>query len=804
MTTHVRSAAAVLALAAVGAAVVGQEPPDTNYDESKVPPYVLPDPLVRFDGAPVADAAAWRAARRPEILRAFAVHVYGQTPQIAVALRFETMRVEPNAVGGRATRKEVRIRLFAEADAPWIDLLLYIPNNAPGPVPAFLGLNYGNQGVDPDPAIAPSREAQVRRGEHAPRWPLALLITRGYAVASFHGGDLELDRCGSGCSFTQEAWAKGLRGFLRANMGAREGAEDEWGAIGVWAWGLSRALDYLQTDLAVDRAKVAVIGHSRTGKTALWAGAQDERFALVISNESGQGGASLARRRFGETVAASYARAGSWYCPRYRMYGDNEAALPVDQHMLIALIAPRPVYVASAERDLWSDPRGEFLAALAAEPVYRLSGTPGLGVAAMPPVDRPVGETIGYHVRSGEHEITPYDWERYLDFADRHFGRARAAFTVRAEAVLRKLAPDFCWFHPRAAALPGFGKEGRPAVIMTLQKHLVVSDYYSGLYFMRTDDLGATWTGPTEIPELAWRKGPDGETIAVCDVTPGWHEKSGKLIAIGIKLRYAADGRELVDLPRSHECAYAVYDPRASAWSSWKILPLPDTEGKFFLAAPGCVQWLVRADGSLLVPMYFKGAAGSDYRASVLLCAFDGQEMTYLEHGDELAIEGGRGFCEPSLACAGGRYFLTLRNDARAYVTASTDGLHFGPVKPWTFDDGQDLGSYNTQAHWLAHGDALFLAYTRRGAGNDHIARNRAPIFLAEVDPEKLCVLRKTEQAVLPERGVMLGNFGAAAITPEEAWITDAEFIHGTKPHPRGADGTVWLGRVTWAGSRPR
>ncbi len=795
---------------------LAQEPPDTNYDETKVPPYELPDPLVCFDGRKVADTAMWRGTRRPEILDAFARSIYGRTPRVAVHLRFETTSTQPQAFNGLATRKEVRIRLFEKADTPWIDLLLYIPNGAPQPVPAFLGLNYGNQGVDPDPTIRPSRESRAQRGEHAKRWPLELLLKRGYAVASFHGGDIELDRHGSGCHFTPEAWKKGVRNYVLSQSGRTEPADDEWGSIGVWAWGLSRAMDYLQTDPAIDRAKVAVFGHSRTGKTALWAGAQDERFALVISNNSGQGGASLARRRFGESVAASYQLSGSWYCRNYRQYGNNESALPVDQHLLIALIAPRPVYVASAEQDRWADPRGEFLAALHAEPVYRLFGLRGLGVAEMPPVDHPVGDTIGYHIRSGDHEITPYDWNQYLDFADRHFGRTGNSagavpvlpFEVSAEPVLRELSPEFCWFHPRVAAVPGLGKDGQPAVVMTIQKHLVADDHYSGLYFLRTDDLGKTWTGPTEIPELAWRQGLNNETIAVCDVTPRWHAPTGKVIAIGTKIRYSARGAHLVDQPRSHECAYATFDPRANRWTPWKMLAMPDTDGKFFLVAPGCVQWLVQTDGTLLVPIYFKGPTGSDYSCTVLHCAFDGQEMKYLKHGDELAMAGGRGLCEPSLALFQGKYYLTLRNDARAYVTTSRDGLHFQPVKPWTFDDGNDLGSYNTQAHWLVHGDGLFLTYTRRGANNDHIPRHRAPLFIAQVDPVRLHVIRHTEKVVLPERGVMLGNFGAARVTPRESWITDAEFISrlvdpqaGTRPHPRGADGTVWLGRIRW--SRP-
>ncbi|MBI5761632.1 MAG: exo-alpha-sialidase, partial [Planctomycetales bacterium] len=245
--------------------------------------------------------------------------------------------------------------------------------------------------------------------------------------------------------------------------------------------------------------------------------------------------------------------------------------------------------------------------------------------------------------------------------------------------------------------------------------------------------------------------------------------------------------------------AYATFDPRTNQWTTWKVLDTPETGGKFFLVAPGCVQWLVRHDGTLLIPMYFKGRSGSDYQTTVLHCSFDGRDLKYLAHGDELAKQGGRGLFEPSLAFFGETFYLTLRHDAGAYVTTSPDGLHFAPPKPWTFDNGQDLGSYNTQAHWLTHSEGLFLTYTRRGANNDHIARNRAPIFVAQVNPKTLQVIRQTEQILLPERGVMLGNFGAAAITPQESWVTDAEYIRSAKPHPKGADGTVWLGRIQWS-----
>jgi hypothetical protein len=413
-----------MALGLLGATVLALagEPPDTNYDESKVPPYELPDPLVCFDGRPVADARMWREVRRPEILRAFATNVYGRTPELPVRLRFEVTDNEPQALDGLATRRQVRIHLFTETNAPWIDLLLYLPNRTPKPVPVFLGLSYGNQGIHADPGIRPSRDTTPSRGAQASRWPLTLILERGYGVATFAGADVEQDRHGSGGLQRPEGWKTGVRGYGLERTGRSELADDAWGSIGAWAWGLSRALDYLETDPDIDARRVAVFGHSRTGKTALWAAAQDERFALAISNNSGQGGASLARRRYGESVAASYELSGIWYCRNYRQFGRNESALPVDQHLLIALVAPRPVYVASAEQDRWADPRGEFLAAWHAEPVYRLLGRPGLGVIEMPAVNQPVGRTIGYHVRTGDHDLTPYDWQQYLDFADRHLG----------------------------------------------------------------------------------------------------------------------------------------------------------------------------------------------------------------------------------------------------------------------------------------------------------------------------------------------------------------------------------------------
>lgn len=375
-------------------------------------------------------------------------------------------------------------------------------------------------------------------------------------------------------------------------------------------------------------------------------------------------------------------------------------------------------------------------------------------------------------------------------------------FDVEPTVAVRELSPKFCWFHPRAAAIPQLGKDGLPLVIMTIQKHLIADDHYSGLWVMKTNDLGKTWSGPAEIPELAWRKeaGNDKVDLSVADVTPQWHEKTQKLIALGIQVRYDAKGIALLDKPRSYDFAYTVYDPKTDKWTVWRNLEnVPHADGKFYTLAPGCVQSVIKPDGTMLVPLYVTGPGGTDYQTTVLHLDFDGNSLKYLKHGDELKIDGGRGYYEPSLAFFQKKYYLTIRNDARAYVTTSDDGQAFGPIKAWTFDDGTDLGSYNTQAHWLVHSDGLFLSYTRRGANNDHIARNRAPIFVAQVDPEKLQVVRSTEQVLLPERGVMLGNFGASNITPDESWVTDSEFINNGQKHAKGADGTTWVGKVHWS-----
>jgi hypothetical protein len=400
------------------------QPPGANYDESKVPKYTLPDPLVMRSGARVRDAKMWFNERRPEILELYRSQVFGRGPAMQGKLEFEVTGVDRAALGGKAVRKLVTIWPIGRS-GPRMNLLVYLPAGPKKPSPLFVGLGFaGNQTVSSDPGVPLAEEwtrdpttneyvkrraSEDSRGRFAARWQLDKILAHGYGLATAYYGDIEPDFVGG--------FRYGIRPlFLRP--GQIDPAPDEWGAIGAWAWGLSRAMDYLETDRDVDARRVAVIGHSRLGKTALWAGAQDTRFSIVISNESGEGGAAITRRDFGERIADLNARFPHWFCGNFKKYDNRESDLPVDAHMLLALIAPRPLYVASASEDLWSDPRGEFLAAVGASPVYELLGKTGLGTDEMPAIEHPIMHTVAYHIRAGKHDVTAYDWEQYLKFAD--------------------------------------------------------------------------------------------------------------------------------------------------------------------------------------------------------------------------------------------------------------------------------------------------------------------------------------------------------------------------------------------------
>jgi hypothetical protein len=419
----------LLALSVATCRLDGAQSQEVNYDESKVGAYTLPDPLVLKNGQRVTDTKTWVNKQRPEILRLFETQVYGRSPARPAGLKFEVLASESEAFGGKAIRKEIRVCFTGSKDGPGLDLLLYVPNRVSRPVPTFLGLNFsGNQAIcgdrdirlpecwtrEPkDGSFVKKKAAESTRGSESNRWPVHMILDRGYALATIFYGDIEPDFA--------EGWKKGARATMSKEGAKTQFKPDEWGAITAWAWGLSRAMDYLETDGDVDPRRVALLGHSRLGKTALWAGARDERFAIVISNDSGEGGAALARRDFGETTAIINRAFPHWFCGNFKQYSGRASALPVDQHELLALIAPRPVYVASAEDDKWADPRGEFLAAKYAGPVYALFGRSGLGVEEMPAVNQPAGDFIGYHIRTGKHDVTDYDWQQYLRFADRHF-----------------------------------------------------------------------------------------------------------------------------------------------------------------------------------------------------------------------------------------------------------------------------------------------------------------------------------------------------------------------------------------------
>ncbi|MCO5236045.1 MAG: hypothetical protein M9933_07215 [Chitinophagaceae bacterium] len=401
-----------------------QTPPATNYDETQVPSYILPDPLISTIGKPITTGKEWEAHQRPHILILFTDYVYGKVPGKPAGLHFKVTESDANALNGKATRKQVTIYFAEGDDAPFMDVLLYLPKTN-HPVTVFTGLNFnGNHTIASDRAIKPARffkkkadqtsltdaEAiEASRGSSASRWPLEEIIGKGYGIATAHYYDLEPDH--------KDGWKTGIRTTMKDRLHI---SPEEWSAIGAWAWGLSRIEDYLETDPAVDAKKTILIGHSRLGKTSLWAGANDPRFAIVISNDSGEGGAALSRRIFGETIRNLNTSFPHWFIARYKHYNDHPEMLPVDQHMLLSLIAPRPLYVASAEDDKWADPKGEFLSAKAAGPVYRLYKLKGLTVKEMPPVNTPVGATIGYHIRTGKHDINLYDWQQYLLFAERH------------------------------------------------------------------------------------------------------------------------------------------------------------------------------------------------------------------------------------------------------------------------------------------------------------------------------------------------------------------------------------------------
>jgi hypothetical protein len=398
----------------------GQTPP-ANYDEAKVGSYTLPDPLVFNDEKPVKTRKDW-AKRRAEILALFETNMFGRSPKPPKHTRFEVVDVDKNALAGKAIRTQVTIYFSDKKDGPKESLLLYVPSAAKKPVPIFLTLNFmGNQSVIDDPGIKlpiiwdwkthqPHPASEASRGK-SHEFQIEKMLTRGYAFATIYYQEIEPDFKG--------VLLDGIRPLF-LEPGQPQPAPDDWGAIGAWAYGLSRAMDYLEKNKDIDAKRVAIMGHSRLGKTTLWAGALDKRFAMVIANCSGEGGASLMRRNYGETIHHLVDAFPYWFDGHFPKFDNHADQLPVDAHELIALNAPRPVYITGAQDDQWADPRGEFLAAVAAGPVYKLLGAEDLGTDQMPALNQPIMHTIGFHIRDGKHEVTAFDWDQFMNFADKN------------------------------------------------------------------------------------------------------------------------------------------------------------------------------------------------------------------------------------------------------------------------------------------------------------------------------------------------------------------------------------------------
>jgi hypothetical protein len=386
-----------------------------NYDEDKVGSYTIPDPLKLNNGKPVRDAKTWTAQRRPELLKIFEENQYGRAPGRPAKMHFEVSEKSASALDGRATRRQVTIYFDAGNDAPHMDLLVYLPAGATKPVPMLLNLGFGaNAASVDDPGIKLGEIWNPREKKKVPatragifgRTNIQPLLAKGFGWATFYYGDIEPDFIGG------------------TGMGIRKTdlTPDEWGAISAWAWGVSRAIDYFETDHDVDAHRIAIMGVSRLGKTVMWEGAHDTRVAAVIASCSGEGGAALSRRIYGETIAHLVAptRYPYQFAANYQKWANDPREAPVDAHELIALIAPRPVLLQTGSEDGWSDPKGEFLAAVAAEPVYKLLGKQGLGTTEWPAAGTPILHDISYYMHAGGHGTIPSDWDIFIKFLQAH------------------------------------------------------------------------------------------------------------------------------------------------------------------------------------------------------------------------------------------------------------------------------------------------------------------------------------------------------------------------------------------------
>jgi hypothetical protein len=424
---HCLFASVVLCICIVCAQQTQNAPPavvagiPVNYDEAKVGSYTLPDPLTLANGKQLRDAKTWLNERRPELVRLFEENQYGRSPGRPKDMSFDVFDKGTPVFEGKALRRQVTVYFSKDKAGPKMDLLVYVPSAASKPVPLLLNLGFGaNSSTVDDPGIKPGevwgrdkKKVPASQGRSFGRINVVPLLEAGIGFATVYYGDIDPDFEGG--------IPHGVRA-LYLKQGQTQPAPNEWGSIGAWAWGLSRALDYLETDKGVDARSVAIFGISRLGKTVLWAGAHDPRFALVIASCSGEGGAALSRRNYGETVKHLVAptRYPYQFAVNYQKHADDVGNQPVEAHLLISLIAPRPLLLQTGDTDFWSDPKGEFLAAVAAGPVYRLLGQKALETDQMPGAGQPIMNTLGYYMHTGGHGTIPSDWEHFVKFLQLH------------------------------------------------------------------------------------------------------------------------------------------------------------------------------------------------------------------------------------------------------------------------------------------------------------------------------------------------------------------------------------------------